>query len=320
MKMTHLNDDQVMQKLKNQHYSAQSTYKAYFSTWLGGVTTNPSLMVLPMDDHLVHRGDGVFEAIKVVNHNIYLLHPHIDRLFYSAEQIGIQSPLSKADLIQVICETLKISQSENAVLRLFLSRGPGLYSTNPADSIGAQIYLCVTELKPLPQEKFEKGVRIGRSQIPVKNDWLAKIKTCNYLPNVMMKKESVERGLDFTVAFDDQGLLAESSTENIFIHTKENKLVHPGFDRILKGTTMSRLFDLVEERKLLPVLRGVKIEENDLLQAQGLFMAGTTLDILPVCEYEGKKVPISPMAKVFLEMIREDQKMANSHNLDYRKG
>ena len=27
-----------------------------------GIVTDPKLMTVPVDDHLVHRGDGVFEA------------------------------------------------------------------------------------------------------------------------------------------------------------------------------------------------------------------------------------------------------------------
>src|SRR5690606_25817987 len=91
------------------------------------------------------------------------------------------------------------------------------------------------------------GARVGKSQVPPKEPWLAKVKTCNYLPNVMMKKESVDRSLDFTVGVDAQGFLTEGSTENIVIVDQGNNLVRPELRQILKGTTMMRTFELAQE-------------------------------------------------------------------------
>jgi branched-subunit amino acid aminotransferase/4-amino-4-deoxychorismate lyase len=84
-------------------------------------------------------------------------------------------------------------------------------------------------------------------------------------------------------------------------------LIHPKLDYILRGTTMSRLFDMVEAENLIPVARGADISEVHLLNAQGVFMIGTTLDILPVRSYESKNFAVSPMTKKFLEMIQKDQ-------------
>ena len=317
--MEPLTKTEIFNKLSSLKFPYFSPYLAMYSSWLGGITTEPALMFVPVDDHLVHRGDGVFEAIKIVNGRAYLLEEHLDRLIKSASKLEFDKSVLESKfknrLRNIILETSRIAASEikseliafNAIIRLYLSRGPGSFGTNPYDSMGPQIYCVVTKLTSLAAEKYEKGVSLGRSQISVKPDWFSTVKSCNYLQNVLMKKESIDRGFDFTVSFTTDGLIAEGSTENIVIINKLGELVHPKLDYILKGTTMTRLFDLVELKALLQIKRGVDIYEKDLLEAKGIFMIGTTLDILPVQTYEGHKLAISNYSKDFLALLKSDQ-------------
>jgi branched-chain amino acid aminotransferase len=274
---------------------------------LQGWTESSLGSLIGLDDHGFHRGDGVFEALRVVNGKPYLLKPHLDRMKLSAERIGIKLPPDFANLPFILEAGLQNWSEAQAMVRLFVTRGPGGFSTNPQECLGSQLYALIMPFKSLPAEKFQNGVRIGRSRIQVKEGWMAITKSLNYLPNVMMKKESLERGLDFTVSFDDSGSLAESSTENIVVLTRDGHLAHPHLSKILKGCTMSRLFDLVEKSGILHLHREVRITEADLKLAQGVMMVGTTLDVLPVCEYEGQAIPISPWSAKLLKLIRDDQ-------------
>ena len=311
MKIAIMSSVEAQQKFLEKKHPAQAAYAAMYSSWLGGIVKDPTLMLVPVDDHLVHRGDGVFEALKCMHKRIYLLDEHLDRLQSSAQKIALALPMSRADLKEIILETVRASGLSEAVLRLYLSRGPGTFSPNPYDSVGSQIYLIVTALKALPEEKYQNGVRVGRSQVPPKEKWLAQIKTCNYLPNVMMKKESVDRKLDFTVGFDESGHLTESSTENMILVTSEGVLVHPKLDQILSGTTMNRVFALAQPL-VGQEIRKIEVRplsEEEILSAREVMMAGTTLDILPVTEYENKKIAdgkVGPVAKKLLNLLRED--------------
>lgn len=302
-----LSDAKAIDELKKHKYSAQNSYFAMYSSWLGGITKNPNLMVVPVDDHMVHRGDGVFEAIKAVNGKPYLLDDHCSRLLKSADAISIKHQYGKEDLKEIITKTLNASDQTNALIRVFLSRGPGNFSTNPYDSISAQLYVIITELKQPSLEKYKSGLKAGMSKVPVKDSWLAQVKSCNYLPNVMMKKESVDRGLDITVAFDDEGFLAESSTENVFWINQAGVVCHPPLNNILKGTTMTRLFDLLEKKNLMKTNRSEKSTIQDLMKTKALFVAGTTWDIIPISEFEGQKFAVPAEAQIFLDLVRGDQ-------------
>lgn len=310
MSVNVLSPEQVQKKLLERSYLAQETYYAMYSTWWGGVITDPALMLVPIDDHLVHRGDGVFEAIKVVNGKIFLLEEHLQRLASSAELISLPLPMSLLEMKKIILETIAVTKQTSAILRLYISRGPGGFTTNPYDSIASQMYLIVTALKPISDEKYAHGVSIGRSAIAPKEPWLARIKSCNYLQNVLMKKESVDRKLDFTVSFDAKNILTESSTENIILLDKDNNLVRPKLTQILKGTTMMHAFELAKqlvENKTIAAIQERDLTEEDILTAKEVMMIGTTLDILPVSSFEGKKIgegKQGPVAKKLLELLR----------------
>lgn len=281
-----LDQNTVLENLKKQNNKFFSQYKAFYSSWYGGIINSPELMLVPADDHMVHRGDGVFEAIKFKKRKIFLFDEHLKRLQISAKRISLVIPMSEVDLKQVIIETLRASRLDEGLVRLFVSRGPGNFSPNPYDSVKAQIYVTITELKSPDQMSYRDGVVIGRSQISVKESWMAQTKTCNYLPNVMMKKESVDRGLAFTVSYDRDNYLAESSTENIALIDRSGDFCFPKFDHILKGTTLVFVSQIAESMGIK--IKQKNITEEDLLEAQEVFMIGTTLDILPVSRYENK--------------------------------
>ncbi|HEX7673794.1 MAG TPA: aminotransferase class IV [Bdellovibrio sp.] len=309
-----LTPEQVQKKLLEKSYQAQESYYAMYSTWWGGIIQNPSLMMVPIDDHIVHRGDGVFEAIKVIEGKVFLLDEHLARLAQSAELIGLPLPMNIQEMRKTILETMAATQKQEAILRLYISRGPGGFTTNPYESVSSQMYLVVTSFKPVAEEKYQKGVSIGRSAVPPKDPWFARIKSCNYLQNVLMKKESVDRKLDFTVGFDSNGNLTESSTENIVILDHDGNLVRPKLVQILRGTTMIRAFDLSEKLKTQGLIKSIQerdIHEDDIRNAKEVMMIGTTLDVLPVSSFEGAKIGEGhqgPVAKEMLKLLRADIK------------
>lgn len=315
--MTHpiLDEATAIQNLKAKALPVWDQYYAFFSSWYGGIIKNPRhLLTIPLDDHGVHRGDGVFEALKTVDRKIYLLEAHLNRLKNSADKIGLKLPYSLEEIANIIIQTLNVAAQAETLIRVFVTRGPGSFTANPYDSKFSQLYVVITKVTPPVLEKYTNGVKVGRSEIPVKEGIMPQIKSCNYLPNVLMKKESVDRNLDFTISFDEKGFLAESATENLIILDKNNVLTHPPLDRILKGTTMARVFELAKISGLQIAVR--PITEADLLSANEIMMTGTTLDVLPVTQYDDHYVSdgkVGPNAKSLLHLIKDDMNFGTSY-------
>lgn len=304
-----IDEKQILKKLKSQKNPFFGEYYAFYSSWFGGIVRDPRWMLLPIDDHMVHRGDGVFEAMKAVGRSVYLMDEHLQRLFKSAEKIALKSPFNIDQMKEIIFETLRTANQNEVIIRVFLSRGPGNFSVNPYDSVEPQLYVVITQLKPPSSEKYENGVIIGKSDISAKSSWMAQVKSCNYLPNVLMKKEAVDRHLDFVIGTDTDGNITESATENIMIVDQDGVIVHPMLDNILKGTTMVRVCELARENGITTKVKSISIE--DLQSAREVMITGTSLNILPVVEFEGYKIgngKPGPVVKKLNELMLNDIK------------
>lgn len=285
--------------------SAKSPYFAFYSSWSGGITFDAELMVVPVDDHLVHRGDGVFEAIKAVNGKPYLLKPHLERLQNSAAFTGLKLPHSVegfSDLILRIIEKSKAVLPPHFLIRLFVSRGPGDFTTNPYSTMGSQVYIALTPLGIYSEDQRAAGVKIGLSRIPAKETWLAPYKTCNYIQNVLVKKESVDHKWDFSICVDSQGFITESSTENLCWINSNGEICHPFKDGILMGTMMLRAFHFAEGLGLR-VMPNARLHFDDLAAQSEVFLAGTTLDVLRVSAIAERLLSVPAYENSFVKKI-----------------
>ena len=294
-------------------------YLAMYTSVLGGVVTHPFLMTIPMDDHLVHRGDGVFEVFKCADGKIYNLRSHLERLERSARAIYLKPPADIERITSMVIETVRVAGARDCLIRLFLSRGPGGFSTNPYECPTSQIYIVVSRLILPPAEHYTRGVTAKSSTIPVKKSYFANIKSCNYLPNVLMKKEAVDAGVNYTISIDENGFVGEGATENVGVVTRDQKLKLPTFARILQGTTVTRVTEMAEELVGLGKLRGLTLEDITLSEAYSsaeILLFGTSFGILPVTVFDGHSIGTGSPGPVFrLLQERLDMDIRNNTGL-----
>ena len=221
-----LSFDDAVTRLRECRPDHHGPYLAMYSSWYGGIVTEPSLMLVPIDDHMVHRGDGIFEAFKALDGRIYLLEAHLDRLERSAKLIELSLPLTRTELKEAVIQTIGAANTPDTLIRLYVSRGPGDFSPQPYACIGPQVYVVVTRLSRLEPRLREHGCSMALSSVPIKPDFFSTVKSCNYLPNAMMKKEAADMGVDYTVGLDELGRMAEGPTENLGLVTSDRELMH----------------------------------------------------------------------------------------------
>ena len=269
-------------------------YYAMYSSWWDGITTDPNLMVVPVDDHMVHRGDGLFETFKCVDGAIYNLAAHLARLEGGARTIALDLPWSRADVERIVGAVLRAGGHRDALVRIFVSRGPGGHSANPYECPRPLLMVLAIRLPPPFMELHPEGAKVGVSGVPHKDGFFAQVKSVNYLPNVLMKKQAVDAGLDFMLGFDANGHMTELPTENIGIVTADRVLRVPKPGHILLGTTMLRVLALAREQ-LVPagVLAGVEeadVPRAELEHAAEMLVFGTTPNVTAVTELAGLPV------------------------------
>ncbi|MEE9368297.1 MAG: aminotransferase class IV [Pontiella sp.] len=285
---------------------------AMYSSVVDCIVTDQSIMTVPVDDHMVHRGDGVFESFKCVDGSIYNLEDHMARLEHSCNTLGIELPVSLEGIADITIQTVLAGGQRNALVRLLVSRGQGTMGINPYDCFHSELYIVVYEQRNAQIDELPAGVSVAMSKVPIKSGIFAKVKTCNYLPNVLMKKEAVDLGVDFTISLDENRFLGEGATENMGIVTRGKELFMPPPERVLAGTTAKRAMEfaklLVKERALTNA-EFRPINMGAVRSAAEVHIYGTTPNITPVTMFEGNPVGDGNpgrIAKRLFEMLKEE--------------
>ncbi len=270
-----------------------ANYFAFYSSGWDAITTNPELMLIPADDHLVHRGDGVFDSAKCVGGRVFNFDAHIARLFRCAEAIGIKPKWTPEEVREICLETVRAGGHPDCSLRIIFSRGTGSMGVAPADCPSPALYVATYKTGPVFMDDHPGGGALIRSEMVAKTPRFATVKSCNYLQNALMKVELAARGADFICAFDARGFLAEGPTENDGIVTADGILAFPKPDNILAGTTMLKCMEYGRELVRQGLLKGVErrdIAEADILAAREVIATGTTIHVVSFTRYEGKTI------------------------------
>lgn len=264
-------------------------YYAAYSSVFDAIVTDPLLMLVPMDDHLVHRGDGVFETFKCVDGALYNLTAHLERLEASAEMIALAMPVPRDELVAIIRETVRTGGRRDCLVRLLVSRGPGSFGVNPRECPRPHLYVAAVHLSPPFMHTHPAGASVCSSRVAAKEPFFARTKNCNYLQNAMMKLDAVRSGADFAACFDAAGLLAEGAAETFGVVTATRELVFPQLTGILAGTTMMRLVDLCRLDGSAARVSGVRfadISRTDIADAAEMLVVGTTIDVTAVRAFD----------------------------------
>jgi len=271
----------------------QADYFAMYSSVYEGIVIDPVLMLVPVDDHLVHRGDGVFESLRCVEGSLYNLGAHLERLAESAKAMSLRLPGGRSGVEQAIVETVRAGGRRDCLVRVLVSRGSGSFGASPYDCPAPQLYVVAAQT-PVPfMQAHRGGASLKSSSMPVKQPMFAAAKNCNYLPNALMKKEAVDAGVDFVVGFGEDGRLGEGATESVGIVTADNRLLFPAPGRILRGTTMVRLVELAQDLVREGALADAAlrpIPRKEVARAPEILIAGTTVDVTAVTSYDGAPV------------------------------
>src|SRR5687768_11904192 len=127
-----LKADDVLAGLRALRARQPVTFSAFYSSQLGGVVTDPALMVIPFDDHMVHRGHGIFDTAGLVNGRIYDLEAHLDRFLGSAERSKLKLAGTRQEMRDIIIRTVAVSGRRDGAIRYWLSSGPGSLELTPA--------------------------------------------------------------------------------------------------------------------------------------------------------------------------------------------
>lgn len=248
-------------------------------------------------------GDGVFEGIEVENGGIFKLDAHVERLYRSAAFLRIAIPISKSELREAIVEVVRRSSLRDGYVRPLVSRGAGPLGLERVAELGPPTVVVMPQHRPPKEARTYRAVVLAtRRNPPQCLD--PRVKSNNYLNNVLGKFEQLDAGADAGIFLDVDGFVSECCGENLFA-VREGRLATPPATRTLDGITRRTVITLARDAGI-PVAE-TELTRYDLYTADELFLTATLSGIGYIVEVDRRPIGAGepgPVSRRLYELYR----------------
>jgi len=266
-------------------------------------------------DHGVLYGDGVFEGIRAYSGLVFKLDEHIDRLWESAHTLMLKIPISKVEMKQAILKTLKINRLKDAYIRTVVTRGVGDLGLDPRKCPKPGIFIITDKIVLYPQKSYDEGLEIvtvaTRRNLPEAIN--PRIKSLNYLNNILAKIEAHNGGAPEALMLDGNGFVVECSGDNIFIVKNEIIYTPPSYLGALEGITRDCVIEIAEHL-------GYRILKEpftrfEIFNADECFLTGTAAEIVPVVKVDERLIGNGKPGHITKLLTEKFHKMTTSDGI-----
>jgi branched-chain amino acid aminotransferase len=258
--------------------------------WIDGKLYDQENAKISVYDHGLLYGDGVFEGIRVYQGKIFECDAHLHRLFDSARSIRLTPNQSREELKTIMHEVVRANGFSDCYIRLILTRGVGYLGLNPNRCPTPSTIVIADTIDIYPKETYEKGMSIITASV-IRNHPNAvspRIKSLNYLNNILAKLEAADAGVPEAVMLNHDGNVSECSADNIFI-VRGGQLQTPGTaDGILEGVTRRVILDLAKKLGIDAIEK--TLQRFDLYIADECLLTGTAAEVVPVTKIDGRPI------------------------------
>src|SRR5262245_47013228 len=241
-------------------------------------------------DHGLLYGDGVFEGLRSYSGKVFRLQEHVDRLYESAKAIWLQIPMSPDEMCDAVNEAVHVNKIDDGYIRLVVTRGAGTLGLDPNRCSNPQVIIIADAISLYPKELYEQGleivtVSVQRAHPAALNP---RIKSLNYLNNILAKIEGLQAGCIEALMLNHKGEVAECTGDNIFL-VRNGLLYTPPLDAgILGGITREAVIELAHEAGI--DVRQVPLTKHDVYVADECFLTGTAAEVIPVVKVDSRSI------------------------------
>ncbi len=258
--------------------------------YVNGRMVPKSQAMISVYDHGLLYGDGVFEGIRIYNGKIFKCGQHMERLWRCAEMIRLRIPVSRDEMVQIMRDCVSANNLTDGYIRLVVSRGYGTLGLDPRKCPVAGVICIADQIALYPPEAYERGMKIivaKRPRTPI--ECLdPRIKSLNYLNNILAKVEAIDQGCDEAIMLNTDGFVGECTGDNIFIIREGKVYTPPTESGILEGITRRFVMDLCADMGISCSLKNMKPEE--VKSADEVFLTGSAAEIIAVTQIDDIKI------------------------------
>lgn len=263
-------------------------------------------------DHGLLYGDGVFEGLRSYSGKVFKLQEHLERLWESARAIMLEIPIDMETMAKAVNDTLATNEIVDGYIRLVVTRGGGSLGLDPFRCVEPQVIIITDHIALYPPEFYEKGLEIITAST-IRNHPAAlnaRIKSLNYLNNIMAKIEGLQAGCVEALMLNHKGDVAECTGDNIFL-VRDGTLLTPSIDAgILAGITRNAIIDLATDA-------GIPVEEttlsrHDVYIADECFLTGSAAEVIPVVKVDSREIGAGVPGPITLKLNKQFKELVNS--------
>lgn len=260
-------------------------------------------------DHGFLYGDGIFEGIRVYSGNVFRLREHLERLYDSAKSILLEIPYTLEEMEQFVVQAVRKNDLQDAYIRLVVSRGIGDLGLDPAKCPEPNVIIIVDQVAIYSQELYDNGLQIisvpTRRNIP---DALnPKIKSLNYLNNILVKMEANRAGLGEALMMNQEGYVTEGSSDNIFIVKRGVVYTPPCYLGALEGITRQAIIDICN--RVGYTIKEEPFTRHDVYVSDEVFLTGTAAEVIAVVNVDGRSIGTGKPGPVTQHLLSEYRKI-----------
>lgn len=248
---------------------------------------------LLVSDLAIQRGYGIFDFFKTINDKPIFLECHLDRFFYSAEQMRLPIGISRNKLKDILHELIKKNNIPNSGIRITVTGGysPDGYSIAEPNIIITQQILNIVE------DISEQGIQII---IHPHLRQMCNAKTLDYLRAVWLQPLIKEKKAH-DVLYCNNNLITECPRANFFIVTNDSKVMTPQ-KNILEGVIRKHILQLSNNE--VEIIES-DISVDDIKQCKEAFITSSTKNILPVLKIDGQQMGNGKTGEITLSLSKK---------------
>jgi branched-chain amino acid aminotransferase len=241
-------------------------------------------------DHGFLYGDGVFEGIRVYGRRIFRLGAHLDRLYASARALALDVPMAQREMSDLVREAVRRNRREDGYIRLLVSRGAGELGIDPLSCPRASVVIIVTDVRVYPRELYANGIKVITSATrQVSHEAVdPRIKSLNYLKNILAKIDAQRAGAQEAILLNDSGFVAECTADNLFLVRRGELFTPSPQDGALEGITRGAILELATEAGMRAA--EARLTRYDVYTADECFVTGTGAELMPVVQADGRPI------------------------------
>jgi len=272
--------------------------------WIDGEWKTKETASVSVYDHGLLYGDGIFEGLRIYGGRIFRLEDHLNRLEASARALLLNLPYSRKEIEAVLIEAVARSKRKDGYIRLVVTRGVGTLGLDPNRCLKATMFAIVDGIQLYPAELYATGIPVvtASTRRTPRSSAEARVKSLNYLNNILAKIEAQRAGCLEALMLNNEGLVVECTADNVFIVKggilKTPAAIHGALEGITRGVVLEQAAAL-----------GIGTSETalalfDVYTADEAFMTGSGAEVMPLTSVDGRVIGNGKPGPVTLRLLK----------------